>query len=145
MKMLAFAVLLLVGCDGPIPDAMVGDWIYMQSSTQSIAFRADDDGNYSLQQLESTSSNAVDDQIVKGTATASGSMLTLVPEEATCPPVSKMTFPYTIVGGRLFLALPYVGVSMDRDTSSEPPAGATVTYGCFLSGSFTPSPLQPAN
>jgi hypothetical protein len=153
--LMGFLLLAAIGCGGSNDSEMiVGSWFVSAApnwasnvgsigTTVIIDFTSD--GHYSASKVQLASTTITDAQAEAGTYTVSGSMLTTVPEQWTCPYSDpSYTVSISFVGGDLELNTSSGIVSLQKATVSVD-QGVEPTYGCFFSSGFTEEPFGPAN
>jgi hypothetical protein len=167
--LIGFLFLAALGCDGGADDAqmIVGSWwagaapnwatdVGSTGSTTAIAIMFTSDGQYSAIKEQITSDGppgatttdmaTANAEVEDGTYTVSGSTLTCVPTESTCPepdPFSNVFISFT--GSELDLDTSSGIVSLQKNTANNV-WGIIKTYGCFdSSGHFTEEPPVPVS
>jgi hypothetical protein len=155
--LIGFLFLAAIGCSSGSSDSemIVGSWFVGAApnwasnlgpigTTVLIGFTSD--GQYSASKVQIASTTVANAEVETGTYTVSGSTLTTVPEQWTCPfddPTSTVSISF--VGGDLELNTSSGTVSLQKTTESVVPV-SELRDGCFdSSGSFTEGPVGPAS
>jgi hypothetical protein len=154
--LLGFLLLAAIGCGGSNDSEMiVGSWFASAAPTwasnvgsigTSIIIEFMSGGQYSANKVQLASATVANTEVETGTYTVSGSTLTTVPEQWTCP-YSDPSYAVSIafVGGDLQLDTSSGVISLQKTPESFD-SGYQFTQGCFdSSGNFTPEPFGPAN
>ncbi len=153
--LIGFLLLAAIGCGGSNDSEMiVGTWFASaapnwasdaNSTGTTVIIDFTSDGKYSASKVLQASTTVTDIQSETGSYTLTGSTLTTVPGQWTCPYDDP---PYTVsiafVGGDLELSTSTGTISLQK-TTVRVDQGLYPTYGCFYSTGFTPEPLGPAS
>ena len=153
--LIGFLLLAAVGCGGSNDSEMiVGTWFAsappnwasdVNSMDTTVIIDFTSDGQYSTSKVQQASTTVTNIQAEKGTYMVTGSTLTTVPQEWTCPfDDPSYMVAISFVGGDLELSTSSGTISLQK-TTVRVDQGSYPTYGCFYSTGFMPEPYGPAS
>lgn len=135
--------LFCMACSDEEDPSIVGSWILdNNNSTKGLGLNFEENGVFSMVQLEVVSSASAHTAVRSGTYRTTASELSLEMTKSTCPGDvrDEDTIQYKLLGDTLGLSFPEGIIVLKRNTSSSL-TDFILIYGCFINDEFVESPL----